>query len=389
MEVLQRISPKTVSEFIGNKLQIKKINEYISTPSYGTILFITGPDGCGKTTLCNLLFSNVKYNILNVLNKSVSVKDISYSIQNFIQNKSIDAYFNKKPKIIYIDDIDILINTDKGILSTLVGFQEEFTKYQILCIGCCNQKDEKKLLELKKIELIRLSYPQVRDVYPYLMECDLGIDDDVLLKIINKYRGCIRDIIMNLNDLEIHSKIDSKIDSKKCFKDMNNFEVINYIFKNGLEITNINNIYKDNAGIIGFIMYENFCDELYNKKNIGRKSLIDTYLKGNMYFVNSSIFDNDDIVNILRINSISNIILDRKDKKIQKDYKYTFPQTLSKISQKNVMNRKLNKLQQSLNNLNYENILMISDIVLQKNLTLTQRSEEKYFINTYEKYFVS
>lgn len=396
MEVLNKIAPKSIQGFLGNKLQIKKINEHISSKSsYGTILYILGPDGCGKSTLCNLLFSRSKYNILEVSSNNFTTKDMSLSIQNFMKNKSIDSYFNTKPKLIIVDDIDILFNTDRGVLSTLIGFQQDFQKYKIHCIACCNQNEDKKIMELKKnAEIVKISYPQLRDVYPYLMDCDLGIEDGDLLKLVQKYRGSIRDIVMHIS-----------MNIKDCettinFKDMNNFEVVNYIYKNGLRIKDINYVYKEDAGLVGFIMYENLCDELYYKKDVGRKvsNLINPYISANMYFIYSSMLESNifesgnwkmyDLINILRINSITNLLTDIKDKKTPKDYKYRFSQTLSKISHKNIMNKKLKKFQSSYH-LGYESLFIMSDIIISNNLKRPQKAEETNFINTYEKYFVS
>lgn len=396
MEILQRIAPKAINEFLGNRIQINKVKEYITSPkSYGTILYVIGPDGCGKTTMCNLLFSKAAFNVLEVSKANFTLKELNASLNSFVRNKNIECFFNKKQKVVFIDDIDVLMNIEKAVLSTVTGYCEDFARNKVLCVACCNLAEEKKVLEIKKnAEVVKLSYPQTRDVYAYLLGVvdELGVDEDILLPLVTKHRGCIRDIVMNM-----HFGKQEPAEAIN-FKDMNNFEVVSWIFRNGIKIADIDRVYKDDAGLVGFIMYENLPDEMYYHKDLGRKasSFMDPLKRCSDLFIDASVVENFmytsgswgmfDLINVLRINGMSMLLSDMKDKKVPKDYKYRFSQTLSKISHKNILNKKIKALQAQ-RDMSYDNMFLLADIALQKGMKKKANADETNFINTYEKYF--
>jgi hypothetical protein len=221
---------------------------------------------------------------------------------------------------------------------------------------------------------------------------DLDVDDDKLLKLVQKYRGCIRDIIMNIHQYEAAGE------NTLNLKDMTNFEVTHQIYTKGISSTEIDAVYKDDAGLVGFIVYENMLDELYNKKDIGRKvnALLPFALKANDYLISTSIIEQwmyetgswkmFDLINILRICGVGNIINSLANKNTPKDYKYRFSQALSKISHKNIMCKKLKNIQ-SKTKMSFDNVMLLADIVYQTNTQCKNTSDEANVVNTYVKYF--
>jgi hypothetical protein len=88
-------------------------------------------------------------------------------------------------------------------------------------------------------------------------------------------------------------------------------------------------------------------------------------------------------MNMMRIMTILNILNDLERKKTYKDIKYRFSQLLSKLSHKNIMNKKIRGINS--NKFQIEELICIAD---KRNSSKIKVSiDEQNFINTYDKYF--
>lgn len=372
MELLNALTPKQVSQFVGNRTQIKKLQDLVKAPG---IIYLVGPNASGKTTLANLILANFHVFVL----QKETLKELNQCLESFLKNRTIDSFFIKKPKAIVVDNLDILLTTEKGVLSALNGFASEFKKQRIVCIACCNTSQEKKLLELKNLEIVKLNYPQQNDTFAFLLQRIPDVDSEKLLKLTQKHRGCIRDIVMHLEMPCEPASVN--------FKDFTSFEVIAHIFKHGILVQDIQSIYKEDIGLVAFLLYENLGDELLAKKDIGRKkhALIAHLQTIVATFIDAAVLEHNidswDIINILRIASIARLVSQLANKKQPKDYKYKFCQTLSKISHKNIMSKKLRAIEAEYD-LSQENLLVFADIV-----STSSSANEQNFINAYKKYF--
>ncbi len=385
METLEIIKPTKIKDFVGNKILIQKLIEILKNKNYEKkFIGLVGPDGCGKTTLCNIIFKNLDFDVLNISKENYSTKESILTINNFIKNKTIDSFFNKKQKIIFFDDIDIICNIDRSIVSNLLSLLDDIKIYNIFVVITCNIRDDKKVTDFKKdIEIFKLTYPSIKDTYSYLVNKNITDDLENLLKLSQYYRGSIRDIIMNLN-------IGNDNDPYKfMFKDMNNFEIITKIFNNHITINTITNMIVDDSNMITFLLYENFLNEISNKNYTldSHSKVIDYYIDSTT--IETSIYETGnwnymDVVNSLRILPIKIHFID-KDKKY-KDNKYRFSQILSKISHRNMLRKKISNYSIT-NNINSENIYMLAEATL---IDETQKNniDLSNFCTTYEKYFI-
>lgn len=406
MELLEKIKPTKIKDIIGNKIQIKYFLEVLKNENFShKIILLVGPNGCGKTLITNLVLNELNIKIFDVQKERHNIKELLVIIKSFCNNKTIESFLNKKQRqCILLDNIDVLISTDRSIISLLEDVYSYLEKNNIFLVITCKNNEEKKILELKnKIELIRINYPSIKDVFVYLSnKLDLlGIDDDTLLDLVNKYKGSIRDIILN-----IHSN-DKYIEIKNSFKDLTQFEIIKKISRQFHSIEQLMNLLKDDMNMVSYLLYENIPDELYlnyDFKN-SNTNFIDIYEKINQLYLYSSLFENYmyhnsewifyDLIQILKLYGVNILLNNITIKKNPKDIKYRYSQLISKVSHKNIMNKKIKGIYKNNNDISIYEMLVLSDkISVDKNInTNGLKRNKKYdmdecnFINTYQKYF--
>lgn len=407
MELLKQIQPLKVKDIIGNKIQIKHFQEILKDENVlSKIVLIIGPDGSCKTTLCNLILNELEFNVLDIKKNNYTIKELGAIISSFLCNKTITSFFNKKRKCVFIDNIDILFNTDRSVISVLEEIYPLFEKYKVFLVITCKCNEERKIIEFKnKVEIIKINHPSIKDTFAFLSNSNdqlkLNIDYDYLLKIVNKYKGSIRDTILNLytNDTEISIN--------NVFKDMTQFEIIKKIYRKNHSIDEIIYLLKDDMNMVSYLLYENCPDELSSNFDlkVSKNNILDIYIQINNTYLNSSkledyMYRNSEwllytLIQILKLQGVNIILKELKRKSIIKDVKYRFSQIISKISHKNIMNKKIKGIYRNNHNIDiYEIIALADKISIDKNInTNGTRKKKKYdmdecnFINTYHKYF--
>lgn len=362
MDAIQAVTPKSLTDFVGNKIAIKNIQAFITKKfvkdnTEKNILCILGPDGCGKSTLCDLLFKKHNRQVFEVGKDSLTGCDIKSVLYNFANNMTIESYMVKKEKVVFIDDIDILCNIDKLIISKILAANKLLKQKGIKVIVTCNINDERKMVDNEKdIEIFKLSYPYSKDSYVYVMTCfdehNIDYDAEKLLQVVQKCRGNICETVLNLQSTTY--ELDSKA-MEAGFKDMNNFEITRKILNNKHTLNELEYLIKSDLGLIPFMLYENLPDELDTnykfKKGKNNTSLIDVCIDINGSFVEAAMFEEKayqgldwsflGYANILKMNSLHNALQKVEHKASSKDVKYRFSQLLSKMSHKNIMAKKV------------------------------------------------
>lgn len=407
MELLKQIEPLKTKDIVGNKLQIKQFIDILKNENYNSkIILLVGPDGCGKTTICNLIFNELQFNVLDVNKNTCNIKEIIPLISSFLSNNTITSFFNKKKKCVFIDNIDILFVTDRSVMSLLEEIYPLFQKYNIFLIITCKLHEERKITVLKdKVETIKISHPNIKDAYIFLSnttdDLNLNIDCTHLLETVTKYKGSIRDTILNLYT------DDYEIVTNNAFKDMTQFEIIKKIYRKTNSNDDIYRLLQNDTNMISYLLYDNFPEELETNFDLKatKNTILDIYIQINNLYLNSSkiedyMYHNSEwslynMVQLLKLQGTNIILTSLKRKKIIKDVKYRFSQMISKISHKNIMNKKIKDVYRNNNNIDiYEIITLADKISIDKNInTSGTRKQKKYdmdecnFINTYQKYF--
>lgn len=239
MEFLEKIKPTSLKEIISNEKEIESI---LSLLKLNINVLLTGPHGCGKTIILNLIKKD-KYPESFFINQSITVREITEYVNS-----------NKKNKLLIIDDIEIY---DKNILTFI---KELINKNKILVLISSIDNTT-----IKKIENVIIKYPSYNDLKILLLKNNVKFTDKNLYL---KTQGCIRDTILNINNNIILND----------FKNKTNEEIIDIIVNKNFNFKNLNNISNLNE----------ICNILYENINID----LESYSKINKYYTDFSIIEN-------------------------------------------------------------------------------------------------
>ena len=225
-----------------------------------------------------------------------------------MRNSSIFA----QKKVIYFENY-IALNYDL-IVST-----------NSLVVYCLDDPKKITATALKNMHTVTLSYPSVGDSFIYLSDLfdkyNIKYEQKTLVERTNKHNGNIREIIMNtlLDSTGIENE----------FRYLDNFQVTRYIMNN----------YKTPEraeDLVYYLYYENF------PESTKKPNLLQTYLKINDIFFDASIFERSsgDISRELKHSSLSIYNSTKK----QENSQMRFSQILSKLSHRNITNKKTKNL---------------------------------------------
>lgn len=401
METLNTVvSPKDISKFVGNKqliLQLSRCMQQVSDCK--NTICIYGPDGCGKTVLCKLLFEKYNFQVLEIGKDVLTIDNVKTAIENFAQNMTIEHYMSKKRKIIFVDDLDVLLSIDRNLVSKLMSLNKILKPKRIKIIITCNINTDKKTLNETEVETFKMTYPTSKDAFAYVMSCldaaEIEYDMEKLLNVSNKCKGNIREILLNLSCSEKELQMRNL---EKTFKDANTFEISKYILSKSYNLEELEHFMKGDVGNVPYILYENLPCELdanYKidaKDKANNKGVIDMYMQVNNNFINASMFEEQaykamdwgflQYANIMRMKSIQCVLDTTQRKATYKDLKYKASQMRSKSSHKKILGKKIKDASFTAN-ASGTALVAIADV---KN---NESSNHLSLTSTYQKYFGS
>lgn len=194
-----------ISDFIGSKDVIDASDLFFQSPCQ-TCMMIVGQSGCGKTTLCKLMIN--KYNVCYfrpVYEDYTTHKELVDSIEKFINTRTMLEIFEKREKLLFLDDIETLITLDRyanSYVNNLVSILKKSKKCKVILT--CSAGQEKKVTELKKKMLwYKMQNPSVPELHTFVTslirhtKCDVDIDDAHVLNYIRAMHSNVRAILSN------------------------------------------------------------------------------------------------------------------------------------------------------------------------------------------------
>lgn len=347
MELLNKITPKHSRDVVGNKVAIKTFIDILKQPTHTPkVLLLLGPTGCGKTTLCKLVFSELNFKVYEI-----NSKEGLNNLSTYIVQKTIDSYEEApRRKIIFIDNVDILINTERSTLTTIDNSIVHLIRNNIYMVLTSKLSEEKTIINVlkKNAEIIKLTYPPIKDAFIYLSTILEDRDEAELLATVKKQRGNIRDIILNIDNTQ--NELD-QIVQDRGFNEYNNFEIMHAFFTNS-KWNDVISILHSDPSMMSYLFYENVMDEIYHNREA--VAVMKSFLQINTYFIWASVLEKyvqDNLewslynpMQIIKIAGIYAVLKQLKTKKERKDVKFRFSQVLSKLSHKNMMQKKLNTM---------------------------------------------
>lgn len=337
-----------------------------------------GPTGCGKTLICNLIFKELNFKVFDI-----STKETLHNLEKYITYRTIDSYHQIQKKIIFLDNIEILLNTEKSVFSVIDNNLQLLIKNKIFLVITTKISEEKVITNAlkKNIEIIKLTQPSVKDTFVYLSNVLSDVDEEHLLNIVKKQRGNIRDIILNLKNTD---KELTEIVKYRGFNEYTNFEIVDaFILKPSWQ--DIDSILNSDPCMVSYLLYENILDEIYTNRDA--TSILKSYHQINHDYVIANQIEKYmqetldwnvyKIIQILKLGTIYLTLNNLKKKKERKNVSFRFSQVLSKLSHKNIMSKKFNQM-----NLPTMDVLTLIDMK-----SISSTDEIKQINTTYHKYF--
>ena len=305
----------TTDDFIDLEKQTTYLKKWLSSSNMKTGLIITGPTGCGKTSLCimSCLEENIIYYIRDATNRR-SKKDLHTYYQQLSKFKN---------SVLILDDMDIINNGTEIISLTdiqkwLKDNNETHDKIKIIfIISSSNFKKFKDIV--KSSDVLKLDYPSLTNFYRKCKKLvNYKITNAYIKHVVNYFHFEPRSIFNFLiNDFDLNT-----IESVNIEHDM--FDSYESMFM-PYSFSEKSRVFYKESGTIPIILQENYIDWKINNKvcyEISNKmSQADIFHKG--IFSNSNNIFTDVYMTISVLSPIS--ILKSYDDKTK--YKRFLPVT--------------------------------------------------------------
>jgi len=190
---IEKYKPKNSLEYIGHFKFINDIKYRLNCVEFKKIIICIGYSGVGKTSLLKQIFKELNYNYKEFYN-SETFKD---EIFNYINFKTIDSFFKKNKKLIFIDDLEILSN-DKNFINYLLKIDNK--NIPIVCV--INKIYSRKFNDLrKKSEIFYISKPPMDKCYKYITYICNNENYELDKKKLENIKNFIKDTNFNIKNI--------------------------------------------------------------------------------------------------------------------------------------------------------------------------------------------
>lgn len=388
----------SMSSFLGNKVLIQKLIEHSEKYPFKTLVF--GSSGSGKTHLCRALIDErlaTTLNILTIQNDHYEdMRTLKSVISNFLVNNTITSYFDKRNKVVFIDDIDILLSTERAASTYILSLLDDKTSrnQNVSYIFSCSNSEEKKMTEFKKkMTVFRITHPSTQDLFLHFSEKldKIGTEYDQikLLQLIETYQQNYRNIANNLFKIT-YTENASLTEEKqhRVLLDKTFFDMMKIVFTKKLTAHDIRHI-SDNS-LVPMLLYENFYTELFvnREKLTSKKTYLDAIYNVSQSFcdgecVDAFMYNNQDwslydlttIMKCLPINQYTYSL--KSSKKFGVGNNYVFTQLLTKSALKCNFRKKIVEIGDVVGIHESEHMLFLFDLILEE-LTVCKKKHKIY-----------
>ncbi len=200
----EKYRPKKLEEIKGQDNIILNLKEFLR--NFGkkkNAILLYGPPGTGKTSLAYVIANETDSEIFELNASDLRNKEkLKGVLKPAVEQKSL----KKTNKIILVDEVDGISETDYGGLSELIGIIES-SSYPIIITA--NDIWDRKFSTLRKkcemLQLKEINYNVIKEVISEISKKEgLTIDNEFITEIAVKAKGDLRAAI---NDLQTLSKL--------------------------------------------------------------------------------------------------------------------------------------------------------------------------------------
>ncbi len=226
----EKYRPKKFEEVKGQDEVINRLKRFVVLfPKAQKAVLLYGPPGVGKTTLAYVLAGETNSEIFELNASDLRNRDkMKEVLKPAIEQKSLV----KKRKIILVDEVDGVSESDRGGLPELLKLIE-ISPYPIILTA--NDAWNKSLAPLRRktdmVQLRELDYKTMKLVlFDILRKESMFIDNDIITGIAIKAKGDLRAAI---NDLQALSRVEEpgEITIDERNKETDIFNSLKQIFK--------------------------------------------------------------------------------------------------------------------------------------------------------------
>lgn len=270
----------TLQDFGHYYNSIKDIREGLKNNKY---ILCSGFSGCGKTSLMRLLIQETKWDILEINSSNYeSLANAKKKMSVFTEFKSVVFFFQNTSKLLLIDDMDILSNTDRNFNSFFFETLKNRTfDFPVICIT--NSNYEKKIGEAYKvfdtvIHLKKLSFQQCFQlVSKHIGESDGDINYDILTQLIKENSNDLRTVLNHLDECRDSNANDvskkRNLRKRSRFYDLSVFDITSVMCTTLLSDHELNELIAYDTNQLVSLLHENVYKRL-DAKTMDSKELL-------------------------------------------------------------------------------------------------------------------
>lgn len=291
-----------MDKFIGFEKYIDFLNNWNLNNQNKTLL-LTGPDGCGKTSLVQTFFKQKNYNIYNFNSNNFTNKaNINKVIMQILYSKKISSILqNKKDDIIIIDEVKGIIN-NKGTLSEITDLIKEINlkKMNVKLVVIIDNSIIRKFNSIMNyLTLLEMNMPDNIIITEVVRRSSLKLTDTTLNYLIDISRNNLKKIT-NIVTLLKESNQKSNVEIKKILKLFKNktkrddlYSIVNKLITKDLSLNSIYSYYNNEKTLLCLMLHQNYLKYCLSNNN---------YIS-NIYEVSKILSESDNIENNLYKNN--------------------------------------------------------------------------------------
>ena len=391
---INKYKPNNLNEIIGNKNQIKRIEDWLKNIDNlkSMSLIVSGNHGIGKSLTLKYILEENNYlvkviypNEIKLYRNDGDFKDF-FNYKNSITNKIKFSSSNKKKKIALIFDEteSITLTSEKKFIIEIFKMNNKKKLFPLIFIS--NNQHSKLLNDLKKncleIRFIPPANFELKNlICKVLNKENIKVSNNKVIDLLIEFsQSDIRKLINILQELNYHfnNKVISEEDyykyikmSKQKYNELGLFDTTLEIINNSKSYEEINQFYENEKVLLPLMIHENYPKKVLNKSKLETEQVLNQM---NEICDSISIGDNietsiytDQNWFLQKIHCFfscvnSNYWINYSKTKDIKLSDIKFSSDLNKTSLKNINKKNINNLTKLLPNKSLEEILYINKI---------------------------